>query len=207
MGSLLALCSLASRATETTYVWTIDWADRPDQTGTLVFDDGGDNTPRTFSWFYPRPPFPLNQIKELGSFSAAGSLSFDGSLVTAFSGCNDIFTFCSSGGGIVLSGYTSANFFLSGSGSATFATYAGNPRDPGCAPGSLVGSLPSNCFAFSTGVTTFAAASAVTPVPEPSTWALMLGGLLGTALVARRLNPRALSRLAAAGRPLRSLRH
>lgn len=180
---LLTLCSLASRATQTTYEWTIDWANSADLSGTLVFDDLGDNSPRTFNWIYYGPPPPDNIQGLPPGFGALGSLAFDGSFVTGVRGCSDTETFCSSSD-IVISGYSSFEFTLSGNGSATGASYVGGPAV--CTPTSSLSSLPSSCFAFQSGITTFSVATPVTPVPEPSTWALLLAGLLGLTLLARR---------------------
>jgi PEP-CTERM motif len=180
---LLSLCSVASYAMQTTYEWTIDWTQSADQSGMLVFDDLGDNSPRTFNWIYYGAPPPSNIQGLPPGFGAQGSLTFDGSFVSRLRGCNDIETFCSTGG-IVISGFTLVEFSLSGNSSATRASYVGGPT--GCAPASSLSSLPPNCFAFESGITTFAVATPLTPVPEPSAWALLLAGLAGLALYGRR---------------------
>jgi hypothetical protein len=176
---LTLLASLPAQALQSTYLWTIDWEARPDQSGTLVFDDEGDASARALTWAefagVSVPTAILGLPPGLGSF---GSLIFDGSRVAGFNGCSDVFDVCPSDGATV-AGWTSASFSLSAPGVATSLTY-----DPGagCTQGSMLSFLPASCFAIERGSTSFAA---VTPVPEPFTWMLMLAGLAGMGVYTR----------------------
>jgi hypothetical protein len=184
---LALLASTPTRALVSSYHWTIDWDDRPDQHGTLVFDAEDDDTARAVTWAefagVPVPPTIEGLPPALGSF---GALIFDGSQVLGFNGCSDAFDVCPSAGGTV-AGWTSASFSLSASGTATSLVYSVGAGEPasGCIPTSAAALLPISCFDVERGSTSFAVAPHVTPVPEPFTWVLLLAGLAGMGLYTR----------------------
>jgi hypothetical protein len=186
VAAVLAFFTLAAQATLTTYEWTIDWQNRPDQSGTLTFDDEGDTSARGVSWNIdfgrPVPPTVTGLPPGLG---VLGLLSYDGSFVTNVRGCSDPFGACSPGGATRF-GFTFVQFELSSFGDALNYIYNYSGGDPasGCLNPALLAGLPESCFAIDRGVTTFTAVTAA--VPEPSTWALLLGGLVSLALVGRR---------------------
>jgi hypothetical protein len=183
---LLTLCPLASQAMQTTYEWTIDWQNRPDQVGTLIFDDGGDTSARTLRWdvVYGAPvPAGLSGLPP--GAGAAGSLTFDGSFVSGLSGCSDPYNACTTP--TTRFGFTQTGFSLSSpTGSAIDYTYNYTGSDPAspCLQTNLLAIMPDSCFAIDRGVTTFDVLAA--PVPEASTWLLLLAGLLGLTLLRRR---------------------
>lgn len=191
VAAVLALLSMAAQATFTTYEWTIDWQNRPDQSGTLVFDDQGDASARGVSWNLdsgrPVPPSITGLPPGLG---VLGLLSYDGSFVSHVRGCSDPFGACSPGGATRF-GYTFVEFTLSSLDDAVNYVYNYSGSDPasGCLSPVQLAGLPDSCFAIDRGVTTFTAVTA--PVPEPSTWALLLAGLASLALYrrSRRLVP------------------
>ena len=178
--ALLALLAASpARAVGSTVHWTIDWEERSDQHGTLVFDARDDETPRAITWAefagVPVPPTIDGLPPGLGSF---GSLTFDGSRVLGFNGCSDAFDVCPTNGATV-AGWTSASFSQSAPGVAMSLSF-----DPaaGCVPASPLSFLPVSCFDIERGSTTLAA---VTLVPEPFTWLLLLAGLAGMGLYTR----------------------
>jgi hypothetical protein len=182
---LAAAACGAAHATLLQYEWTIDWQNRPDQTGLLGFDDEGDASARSFEWFqyFGLAPPPTLQGLPTG-FGINGRLTFDGSAVTALYGCDDFFEFCNDGYATP-AGWTRASFALGATGTATRWT-PDSSADPDNCGGSAVSVLSPSCFRVEQGLTTFSAVDPATPVPEPATWALMAGGLLGMALLARR---------------------
>jgi PEP-CTERM motif len=183
---LLTLCAWASHAAQTTYEWTIDWQDRPDQSGTLVFDDGGDASARSIRWdIRLGAPVPDSILGLPPGIAVAGGLSFDGSFVSGFFGCDDPYNACATP--TTRFGFTALSFSLSSpSGSALNYSYNYTGSDPAspCLQGNLLAIMPDSCFAIERGVTTFAVLAA--PVPEASTWMLLLVGLAGLALHRRR---------------------
>jgi hypothetical protein len=183
---LLTLCSFASHAAQTTYEWTIDWQNRPDQSGTLVFDDGGNTIARSIRWDIGfGAPVPDSILGLPPGIAVAGGLSFDGSFVSGFFGCSDPYNACARP--TTRFGFTEMSFSLSSpAGSAVDYAYNYNGADSAspCLQSSLLANMPDSCFAIDRGVTTFAVLAA--PVPEASTWALLLAGLLGLSLHRRR---------------------
>ncbi len=188
VAAVLALLSLSAQATLTTYEWTIDWQSRPDQSGTLVFDDEGDASVRAVSWNIDfGRPVPSSITGLPPGLGVLGLLSYDGSFVSSVRGCSDPFGACS--GGATRFGYTFVEFTLSSIGDALNYAYNYGGSDPasGCLNPVQLASLPDSCFAIDRGVTTFAAVTAA--VPEPSTWALLLAGLASLALHGRSRRP------------------
>lgn len=189
VAAVLALLSLAAQATLTTYEWTIDWQNRPDQSGTLVFDDQGDASARGISWNidFGRPvPPSINGLPP--GLGVLGLLSYDGSFVSNVRGCSDPFGACSPGGATRF-GYTFVEFTLSSfDGALNYAyNYSGGDPASGCLNPVQLASLPESCFAIDRGVTTFTAVTAA--VPEPTSWALLLAGLASLALYGRSRRP------------------
>jgi PEP-CTERM motif len=183
---LLTLCSFASHAAQTTYEWTIDWQNRPDQSGTLVFDDGGDASARTVRWdVVYGAPVPAGISGLPPGAAASGSLAFDGSFVSGLSGCSDPYNACTTP--TTRFGFTQTSFsLLSPTGSAIDYSYnyTGSDVTSPCLQTNLLAIMPDSCFAIDRGVTTFDVLAA--PVPEASTWMLLLAGLAGLALHRRR---------------------
>jgi hypothetical protein len=182
---LLWLCACAAQAAVTTYEWTIDWQQRPDQSGTLSFDDGGDPTARLLVWdlgLGVAPPASLTGLPP--GLAASGGLSFDGSFIVGLTGCDDAISACTLPATRL--GFTQVSFALSAPGgqaqSYLFSPPANDPGSP-CLQGDLLAPMPDRCFAIDKGVTTLTLTSAI---PEPGTLALLLAGLAGLGSVARR---------------------
>ena len=190
---LLTLCSFASHAAQTTYEWTIDWQNLPDQSGTLVFDDGGDASARVLRWdIVYGQPVPAGVSGLPPGIGVAGSLAFDGSFVSGFVGCDDPYNACATPA--TRFGFTWMSFSLSSpTGSAIDYSYdyTGGDLSSPCLQTNVLAIMPDSCFAIDRGVTTLSVLAA--PVPEASTWAMLLAGLLGLMLYRRRAALRALA--------------
>jgi PEP-CTERM motif len=186
VAAVLALLSLAAQATQTSYEWTIDWQNRPDQSGTLVFDDGDDTSARLVRWDVVfGQPVPASISGLPPGIGVAGSLSFNGSFVSGFLGCSDPYNACAIP--TTRFGFTQMSFSLSSPGGSAVNysyNYSGGDSTSLCLQTNLLANMPDSCFAIDRGVTTLAVLT--TPVPEASTWMLLLMGLIGLTLQRRR---------------------
>jgi hypothetical protein len=182
LGAMLFIClHQTASATTTTYVLIVDWERSPDAIATFTFDDEDKAAARRVFWgglvpsIAPRPDNVSFEGLVAWTHSAySGDLYFDGTRVTSLALCDNFWSGCYSGPSS-FGGFTELDFFVGGRGSALRATL-----DPDTLNDIDCGNRfnhPVRCLDYEVGTTTFVALTPTAPIPEASTWAMLMFGL------------------------------
>jgi hypothetical protein len=182
----------AASAATTTYVLIVDWERSPDAVATFTFDDEDNTAARRVFWgglvptFVPRPDSVSFQGLAAWTHSAyTGDLYFDGARVTSLTLCDNFWSGCYSDGPSSSSfgGFTELEFAVGGRGSALRATLDPDTQnDVDC--GNRF-NHPVRCLDYEIGITTFVALTPTAPIPEASTWAMLIFGMFALYAVRR----------------------
>lgn len=191
LGAMLFVClHQAASATTTTYVLIVDWERSPDAIATFTFDDEDNTAARRVFWgglvpiIVPRPDSVSFAGLVAWTHSAyTGDLYYDGAKVTSLALCDNFWSGCFDDRASSFGGHTRLEFFVGGRGSALRVTL-----DPDTSNDLVCGNRfnhPARCLDFEVGTTTFVALTPTAPIPEPSTWAMLIFGMFALYAVRR----------------------